>query len=305
MYRTGSVGRIFRIIALMGGLLALAWSQAWSASKKVFTETWQQKFVCAKIPGSSFKTCDEVSGGKFSIKTTFSAGIDPSVLSPSSSEQFDIFLGGYSFGPVEISTANHFTSGKKSSSATFQLTTQKCNNAGGNCNPNFQFEKIVLTVTKKKGDLTVAITAVTGSDFNGDSFESSIEAADFVGGNHKVQDFISLQVDLGSFTFNDVDNANVMVKGSVKTKFRPPPRGSSSVVRDDMDSNDASAKDSNDDASATDGNDDETVPDSSDDLSATDNANTVPPKPARRSGSGSSSNNIKSSTVKISGSLQQ
>jgi hypothetical protein len=304
MYRSGSVSRIFRIIALMGGLLALAWSQAWSANKKVFTETWQQKFVCAKIPGSSFKTCDEVSSGKFSIKTTFSAGLDPSVLSPSSSEQFDIFLGGYSFGPVEISTANSFTSGKKGSSATFQLTTQKCSSSGGGCDPNFQFEKIVLTVTKKKGDLTVAITAVTGSDFNGDSFESSIEAADFVGGNHKIQDSISLQVDLGSFTFNDADNANVIVKGSVKTKFRPPPKGSSSVVRDDIDSNDVSAKDSNDDA-ATDDNDDEATPDSSDDLSATDKAKTVPPKPARGPGSGSSSNNIKSSTVKITGSLQR
>ncbi len=226
MHLIGSFGRSFKVAAVVTvGLLTLSCPQAWSAAKptKLFTETWVDTNQCVKkkTSGTVFNVCNEVSGGKFTLKTTISSSssgasgtISQSLINASNT--FSIFLGNYTFSDT-LADAKVVT-GKSQSTATFKLVTQKCNNLGAACNPKFQYEEIVLTITKK-GLFTVSITATTGADFNGDTFENSIDASSFDGDpTGPVTDDLFLEIDLGSFSFNGADSNNVPVTGKVKTK---------------------------------------------------------------------------------------
>ena len=225
MHLIGSFGRSFKVAAVTVGLLTLSCPQAWSAAKptKLFTETWVDTNQCVKkkTSGTVFNVCNEVSGGKFTLKTTISSSsseasgtISQSLIN--SINTFSIFLGNYTFSDT-LADAKVVT-GKSQSTATFKLVTQKCNNLGAACNPKFQYEEIVLTITKK-GLFTISITATTGADFNGDTFENSIDAASFDGDpTGPVTDDLFLEIDLGSFSFNSADSNNVPVTGKVKTK---------------------------------------------------------------------------------------
>ena len=219
-----SVGRILIVVALTGGLLALACPQAWSASNaKLFTETWQDHEQCQKFKasGTVFVVCNEVSGGKFTIKATISQStsgasgtLTPSLLTNPSTE-FSITLGGYTFQ----GTMGNFKvkASKTKATATQSFFTQMCNALGQRCK-NFKYEQIKLTVTNK-GTLVVSISATTGSDANGDTFENSIDAENFDGeATGPVSDSLFLQIDLGTFNFNDANINNVAVTGTVKTK---------------------------------------------------------------------------------------
>ncbi len=242
-----SVGKIFKVAAVTGGLLMLACSQAWSASAdNLFTESWKQTEKCEKPKGSSFFTCDYVPGGKFSVKTTISettsgasGTLSPTLLT-SGSTVFDISLappggagsgsGGIPSGSVTstsetglyyngtISAADGWTvkGNSKKATATLSFIGPKCKDA------KFKYQQMELTITNR-GVLTVSISATTGGDDCGDWFADPLDAENFDGEptgpvtGDDIQMF--LQIDfVGIFHFNDADNNNVSVTGTVKTK---------------------------------------------------------------------------------------
>ena len=237
----GSVCRLIKVAAISVGFVMLACPQARSATtQKLFGEHWQQKEQCANLGGTSGRVCTVVSSGKFILKAKFTGtGLSPSLLSTSGTA-FNIALGGatfgsgsgsstvgYSFQDSNVSSDFQVKTSNSKATATRFLTTQKCNATGSACNPNFKYEKIVLTITNS-GELEISISAKTGTDLHGDIFENSINAENFDGDpTGPVADSIFVQIDLGSFAFNDVDSENVTVNGHVTTKFGRP-RGSSS-----------------------------------------------------------------------------
>ena len=89
---SGSIDKMFRVAAATGGLLVLACLQAGpanSASSQLFTEKWQGQFVCKNV--GSVKTCKTVSGGNFSLKTTFSGtALVPSDIQPGRGKSVEI-----------------------------------------------------------------------------------------------------------------------------------------------------------------------------------------------------------------------
>jgi len=230
-----TVARIFDVVALAAGLLALACPPAWPAgSNQLFTESWNQKWKCGSTRGSSGSACTLVGRGKFDITANFATSLTPSVLSDPST-QFDITLGGGSGGSGTAMTGYYFKDtmssftqkvSKNETTAKRVLSTQKCNGNGNQCK-NFDYETIVLKITKA-GKLEISISAKTGSDLNGDTFENSIDAENFDGDNGPVSGDLYLQVDLGSFSFNDGDSDNVSVTGNATTKSSKT-RGSTSV----------------------------------------------------------------------------
>jgi len=232
MASVGRVCKILSVAAIAGGVLALACPQVQSATnKKLFSEHWQQKNQCSNLGGSSGRVCTVVSAGKFTITAKFTGtGLSPSLLSTPGT-QFDISLGGSSFGSGSGSSITGFSfqdanvssdfqvgSSNSKTTATRFLVTQKCNAKGNICNANFPYEKIVLTISSN-GDLGVSISAKTGSDLHGDIFENSIDAENFDGdATGPVSDSLFVRVDLGSFNFNDAQSENVAVTGHVNTK---------------------------------------------------------------------------------------
>ena len=237
----GSVRRLFKVAVVVAGFLVIACPQARSATtEKLFGEHWKQKQQCANLGGTSGRVCTVVSGGKFILKAKFTGtGLSPSLLSTSGTA-FNISSGGstfgsgsgsatvgYSFQDATVSSDFQIQTSSAKTTATRFLTTQKCNATGSTCNPNFPYEKIALTITKN-GDLEVSISAKTGTDLHGDIFENSIDAENFDGDRTgSVSDSLFVQIDLGSFTFNDAQSENVQVTGHVTTKSSHS-RGSSS-----------------------------------------------------------------------------
>jgi hypothetical protein len=259
-----SIHRTFKVAAIAGGLLAFACSQAQSATtQKLFNENWKQKEQCVNEGGTSGTTCEVVSGGEFTIDAKFpGTGLSPSLLSTSGTA-FEINLAGgtgsgggsggsgskarvgakdrpaqkgsssrggssvgtgYVFQDANVSTDFTIKTSGSKTTATKDLTTQKCNAQGKDCK-SFKYETIELTITKQ-GELKISITAKTGADFNGDTFENSIDAENFDGDKGPVSDSMFLQVDLGTFSFNDADAKNVTVSGTAETKTETS-RGSS------------------------------------------------------------------------------
>jgi len=223
-------------------LLMLACLQARSASaENLFTESWNQTEKCE----SFFSTCDYVPSGKFTIKTTISATtsgasgtLSPSLLT-SGTTAFDISLappGGAGFGSGPsggdagsssetgfyyhgtIDSAGGWTvkGNSNKATATLPFIEPKCKDAKS------KYAQMELTITDK-GELTVSISATTGGDTCGNWFADSLDAENFDGEQtgpvtgDDIQMF--LQVDfVGIFHFNDADNNNVSVTGTVKTK---------------------------------------------------------------------------------------
>lgn len=252
-----SVGRIFKVATVTGGLLMLACPQARAASAdNLFTESWKQTEKCEKPRGSSSFTCDYIPSGKFTIKTTISettsgasGTLSPTLLT-SGSTVFDISLappggagsgsgpsgsgsGGGHSGTSSSETGFYYhgtidsaggwtvkatkTKGTVTkATATLPFIEPKCNNA------KFKYQQIELTITNN-GVLTVSISATTGGDNCGDWFADSLDAENFDGEptGPVTGDWIQmfLQIDfVGVFHFNDADNNNVSVSGTVKTK---------------------------------------------------------------------------------------
>jgi len=221
MASVASVGRIFKLAVLTAAMLALACPQAWSAgSGMLFNETWKDKDKCARLRGTSGTICDEVSGGKFTIQTTisdsssFASGTLTPALLTTGSNTFSLTLGGYSFSDL----MSDFTikSGANEASATQPNFAESCN-LQGKCK-QIKVQDVTLKINNK-GELEITITAVTGYDAQGDFFENSIDAENFDGDNSgPLVDNLFLQVDLGSFSFNDGQTDNVAVTGTVQTK---------------------------------------------------------------------------------------
>jgi len=123
---------------------------------------------------------------------------------------------GYTFQDANVSSDFTLKTSGSKTTATKVLTTQKCDAQGKDCK-SFDYETIELTITKQ-GELKISISAKTGVDFNGDTFENSIDAENFDGDKGPVSDSLFLQVDLGTFSFNDADAKNVTVNGTAETK---------------------------------------------------------------------------------------
>jgi hypothetical protein len=241
-----SVGRIFKVAAVTGGLLMLACPQARAASaNNSFTESWQQTEKCEKPKGSSSFSCDEFTSGKFSGKVTIlettsgaSGTLSPSLLT-SGTAAFDISLappggagsgsgpsgsgsgsssetGAYYHGTINSADGWTIKGNSKKATATRSLYGPKCKNS------KFKYETIELTITDKP-ELTISVTGTTGFNSCGDQFADSLDAENFDGEptGPVTGDWIQmfLQIDFpGSFNFNDADNLNVSVTGTVKTK---------------------------------------------------------------------------------------
>jgi len=226
---SGSIDKMLRVAAVTSGLLVLACLQAGpanSAGNQLFSEKWQDQFVC-KNTGT--KTCKTVSGGSFSLKTTFSGTcLVPSDIEPGKSNSVEIQTSGAFKGDTSTASGIDFTDSdvgddfgiqvfSNKTVATLstgpQLTVRVCNPPNTNCKI-VSFEKVKLTVNST-GDLTVSVSGTTGKNFNGDMFSESLDAASFVGEpSGDVTDAITFDVTLGCF---DSGSVNVAVTGSVKT----------------------------------------------------------------------------------------
>lgn len=228
---TGSIQKLFRVAAATSGLLVLACLQAGPANcgnNQLFTEKWQQQFQC-KNPGGG-QECRVVAGGNFNLKMTFPGTcLVPSDLERGAGNGIDIFIGdgttgassfdstsGVEFFDDDIGDDFGIKVFSNKTVATQKRTVQVCNPPNSNCK-FVNFEKVQLTVNSS-GDLTVVFNATTGSNYNGDFFENSIDAQNFVGrpsGN--VSDTVDFDVDLGCFDLDAGGTIPVAVNGKVKT----------------------------------------------------------------------------------------
>ena len=211
----------FHLLLLLAALLALSCPTASAAPKPrsvlTFSETWTDKVACTGSNSQGDLACDTVSVGKLTLKAAFSTNDLAAAVDPTQFDQnttFDISLGNYSFSDT-LGDAPGYVAG--ASKATFLLTNDLCtaadNNNGLPC-PSKVYETIALTITPK--GLTVSITAKTGTDANGNTFETAIDADTFDGdATGPVTDTLSFQMDLGDLTvFSDV----VPVTGTIATK---------------------------------------------------------------------------------------
>jgi hypothetical protein len=226
---TVSVHKILRVAAATGGLLVLACLQAGpanSGSNQLFTEKWQQQFQC-KNPGGG-QECRVVAGGNFNVKTTFlGTSCVPSDLERGAGSTIDIFVGNGTTGASSFDSTSgveYFDDDvgddfgikvfSNKTVATQKRTVQVCNPPNSNCK-FVNFEKVQLTVNSS-GDLTIAFNATTGENFNGDFFENSIDAENFVGQpSGPVSDMVTLDVSLNECF--DSGDLPVAVNGKVKT----------------------------------------------------------------------------------------
>jgi hypothetical protein len=203
-------GRAFKVMMLVGGLLALSCPRGWAAAKPptvlTFSESWNDKGGCTSDNG-----CSPYTTGKFTVKAVissnnFGAAIDPGQFS--TNDTFDISLGGYSF-----STNGWYVAGEKK--ATFVLTTEVCDASGDNC-PEKKYETIALSWTTKA--VTLSISATTESDANGNTFENAIDVDTFEpadNGPGSYTDTISFNMDLGSLNvFSSIVPVNAKVATS-------------------------------------------------------------------------------------------
>jgi hypothetical protein len=225
--------QLFGPLTIFVAFLSFSSICAAAGATKVFSETWQDKWHCEKINGST--GCFELSGGKFTISflipQSAGTGTLPSTFTGESSLNFDLTLGDYSFQD----TIGDFSVGKTGDTATESVSILKCvpkirdhTSAGSTCTP-FDVEKIALTLTKSKRlpALKVVITGTTGEISGvGSSPVTSIAAESFDGmASGKITDDIALEIDVGSWMFNGGGGSsgsagadNVPVTGTITTK---------------------------------------------------------------------------------------
>jgi hypothetical protein len=221
--KSETVDRAFKVMMMIGGLLAVVCPTGWAAKVPAvltFSDTWVDKVGCTGSNSQGDLDCEVYSGGKFTIKAVittndFGAAIDPSQITGDTS--FDLSLGEYSFGPDTFNGTTNCVYVSGSSKAKFFLTTQVCsaadNNNGTTC-PTKVYETIELSWTAK--ELTLSISAETGSDINGNTFETAIDADTFDGDTTgPVTDTISFEMDFGSLS---VSSSITPVSGKVTTK---------------------------------------------------------------------------------------
>jgi hypothetical protein len=182
-----------------------------------FSETWADKVACTGSNSQGDLDCEPYSGGKFTVKAVitpndFGAAIDPSQFNGDTT--FDITVGNYSFSDT-LSDAPGYVAG--ASKAKFLLSGDLCSakdNTDSLPCPTKVYETITLTMSTK--GVTVSISAKTGSDANGNTFESAIDADSFDGNaTGPVTDTLSFEMDLGSLS---VSSDILPVTGAVVTK---------------------------------------------------------------------------------------
>jgi len=214
--------RVFSVMMMVGGLLALSCPRGWAAAKApevlTFSETYADKVQCTGSNGQGDLDCsDTYSEGKFTIKAVittndFGAAIDPSQFNGDTT--FDITLGEFTYSDT-LNDATGYVAG--ATKAKFQLSGEVCsandNNNGLDC-PTKVYETIALSWTTKA--VTISISAETGTDANGNTFASFIDADSFDDADSgPVTDTISFEMDLGSLT---VSSDILPVAGTVVTK---------------------------------------------------------------------------------------
>ncbi|MBL1262754.1 hypothetical protein JJL52_03590 [Methylomicrobium sp. RS1] len=191
-------------------------------SKKVktavsFTESWNEKLACTGSSAQGDFDCETYSNGKFNVKViipaaNFGSAIDPSQFNEDT--EFDIRLGNYLFSAT-LGNADAYVPG--ATKATFTLADDRCTAEDINgelvC-PTKAYETIQIKM--KPEQVTVSISAITGSDANGNTFEDPIEADIYEDEpTGAVSDTIPFEMNLGSLSvFTDT----LPVAGSVVTR---------------------------------------------------------------------------------------
>jgi hypothetical protein len=220
--KSEGVSSAFKVMMMAGGLLAVAcpWAAGNAprpATVLTYSETWNDKVACTGNNADGF-TCNEYSGGRFTITATitsndFGAAIDPGQFDGDTT--FDIALGGYSYSDTLGDAVGYVAGAKK---AKFELSGDVCT-ANDNDNnlpcPTKVYETITLTMTAK--EITISISGETGADVNGNEFEQgSIDASGFDGDDSgPVTDTISFEADLDVLS---ASSSVVPVAGEVTTK---------------------------------------------------------------------------------------
>jgi len=209
-----SISKTFRATVMVGGLLALACPTGWAAKVPTvltFTETWVDKVACTGNSSDGFN-CNEYTAGKLTIKATITSNDFGSAIDPSQFDQnttVDITLGDYSFSGTLGEDPSYVAGGKK---AKFLVPFQTCDINGNKCKTIN--ETIQLTITTKS--VTISISAPTGSDANGDTFENSVDASNFDGDDSAIySDQIDFEADLDTLS---VSSSITPVVAKVTTK---------------------------------------------------------------------------------------
>ncbi len=211
----------FKLLLILPALLALSSPNASAAAKPLpvltFSETWNDKVACTGSNSQGDLDCETYSLGKFTVKAVLStndlgAAVDPNQFDGTTT--FDITLGDYFFSDT-LGDAPGYVAG--ASKATFLLTNTLCTASDNNNSlpcPSKVYETIALTITSN--GITVSISAKTGTDANGNTFETPIDADSFDGdATGPVTDTLSFELDLGDLTvFSDI----LPVTGTVATK---------------------------------------------------------------------------------------
>jgi len=227
---SGSVHKMFRVAAATGVLLVFACLQAGPAdcANAQFTETWKQQNQCKDIPT---KTCRTFGGGSFNFSATFPAtSCTPSDLDTGSGEFIEFGLTDGTTGSGSDSTGGFESIDnsvddfalkvfKDHSVATLVNSVRICNPPNSNCK-FVNFEKVKVTIDSK-GNITISGSATTGFNFNGDMFENSIDALNFVGKpTGDITDTVILSFSIstsGSVNCFESGDIPVAVTGTVKT----------------------------------------------------------------------------------------
>jgi hypothetical protein len=222
--KSKTVNRTFKVMIMVGGLVALACPRGWAAKAPTvltFSETYADKVACTGSNSQGDLDCEPYSEGKFTIKATitsndFGVAIDPSQFNGDTT--VDISLGEYSLSGTLGEDPTYVAGSTK---AKFELAGEVCsandNNNGLPC-PSKVYETITLSMTTK--EVTISISAETGADANGNQFESFIDADTFDGefdgdGPMSVTDAISFEMDLDVLS---VSSSITPVTGTVTTK---------------------------------------------------------------------------------------
>jgi hypothetical protein len=184
---------------MIGAFLALACPTGWAAKVPTvltFVESWADKVACTGNSSDGF-SCNQYTVGKLTIAATitsndFGAAIDPSQFDQNTT--VDITLGDYSFSGTLGGDPNYVAGGKK---AKFLVPFQTCDINGNKCRTIN--ETIQLTITKKA--VTISISAPTGSDADGNTFENSVDASNFDGNDSGIySDQIDFEADLDTLS---------------------------------------------------------------------------------------------------------
>jgi hypothetical protein len=182
-----------------------------------FTESWNDKRACMGSNIQGNLSCTPYSGGKFKVKAAIPVADSTGAFDPSQfngTTPFDIKLGHYAFSGTLGDAAGYAPGSTK---AIFTLTGSRCSSKNINDSlscPTKAYEKIKLRMTPKQ--VAVSISAITGSDADGNMHENPIDADNYDDSpTGTVTNTIPFQMNLDNLS---VISNTLPVTGTVVTK---------------------------------------------------------------------------------------